>query len=219
MMVPNDIPLKAAALTEPFVIAARGANSQLPESGQSVTVFGAGTIGIAAAIMLKWYGAGKILIVDVSEKRLKVAEQFGLITCNSATEDLKAKAIETFGSARGLAGEVSDCELYVDCVGMQPILDNFQQLAKPCAKLTVVGVYHAPATINMMWVCYSTWTIRGCGTKSLEELFPDVIAMMQSGKFDISTLISHEYNIEDVDAAFQKAFDSQEALKVAISYI
>jgi threonine dehydrogenase-like Zn-dependent dehydrogenase len=159
------------------------------------------------------------MIVDISEKRLKLAEQFGFIPCNSATEDLRAKAIETFGSSRGIQGEVSNCELYLDAVGMQPVLDNFQQLAKPGAKLTVVGVYHAPATINMMWVCYSTWNIRGCGTRSLEELFPDIIDMMQSGKFDITTLVSHEYDIEDVDDAFQMAFNANEAQKVAISYL
>jgi threonine dehydrogenase-like Zn-dependent dehydrogenase len=102
---------------------------------------------------------------------------------------------------------------------MQPILDSFQQIAKPGARLAVVGVYHAPATINMMMLCYSSWLIGGCGTTPLEDLCPEIIEMMQSGKFDIAKIISHEYSVEDIVEAFKMAFNPEEALKVAISYV
>jgi threonine dehydrogenase-like Zn-dependent dehydrogenase len=217
--IPNEIPLKAAALFEPFVIGTRGAKHLNPGPGKTATVFGAGGIGLSAAIMLKWYGCDKVMIVDVSEKRLKLAANLGLVTCNSATEDLKAKAIETFGGTPGLTGEASACDLYLDAVGVQAILDSFQQLAKPTATLGIVGVYHAPATLNFVLLCYSTWTITGAGRSTLEELAPDIIEMMQSGQYDVTTLISHEYKIDDIVDALKMARNSEEALKVAIKYV
>jgi threonine dehydrogenase-like Zn-dependent dehydrogenase len=219
LMIPNDIPLKAATLIEPFVIGTRGAKSLEPGPGKTATVFGAGAIGMSAAIMLKWYGCDKVMIVDISDKRLGLASQFGLITCNSEKEDVKAKAIETFGGTPGLAGDASACDLYLDAVGVQAILDSFQQLARPAARLAVVGVYHEPATINMLMLCYSSWLIGGCGRSTIETLVPEIIEMIQSGKYDISTMISHEYKIEDIEDALKMAANPEEALKVAISYV
>jgi threonine dehydrogenase-like Zn-dependent dehydrogenase len=158
------------------------------------------------------------MVVDISGKRLELAAQYGFATCNSATEDLKSKAIEVFGATRGLAGEVSDCDLYVDAVGAQPILDNFQQIAKVLAKLSVVGVYHEPASLNMVMLCYMNWRLGGCGRSPLEELVPEIVEMIQSKQYDISKMISHEYKIDDFEDAIKMACNSAEALKVAIRY-
>jgi threonine dehydrogenase-like Zn-dependent dehydrogenase len=219
LMIPNEIPPKAATLIEPFVIGTRGAKSLDPGPGKTATVFGAGAIGMSSAIMLKWYGCDKVMIVDISDKRLELAAQFGLVTCNSKTEDLKAKAIETFGSGYSIAGETSACDLYLDGVGAQPLLDNFQQLAKRGARLAVVGVFHEPGTIDMRMLCYSSWLIGGCGTEPIEKLVPEITDMLQSGKYDISKMISHEYRVDDMDEAIKMAINTEEALKVAISYI
>jgi threonine dehydrogenase-like Zn-dependent dehydrogenase len=83
----------------------------------------------------------------------------------------------------------------------------------------VVGVYHEPATINMLMLCYASWLIGGCGRSTIEELLPDIIEMIQSGKYDISTMISHEYKIEDIEEALKMAINTEDALKVAISYV
>jgi threonine dehydrogenase-like Zn-dependent dehydrogenase len=218
LMIPNEIPLKAATLIEPFVIGARGAKSLVPGPGRTATVFGAGAIGMSAAIMLKWYGCDKVMIVDISDRRLELASQFDLITCNSKTEDIKAKAIETFGGSPGLAGESSSCDLYLDGVGIQSVVDNFQQLAKREARLAVVGIFHEPATIDMRMLCYSSWNISGCGTMPIEKLVPEITEMIQSDKYDISKMISHEYRIEDINEAMKMALNTEEAMKVAISY-
>jgi threonine dehydrogenase-like Zn-dependent dehydrogenase len=219
MMLPNDMDVKAAALMEPFVISTRGAKSLEPGPGKTATVFGAGMIGMGAAIMLKWYGCDKVMIVDISEKRLEKAAQFGLITCNTEKEDLKVKSYETFGSTTAFTGaETSDCDLYLDAIGLQVALEGFQSIAKRAARLAVVGVYHAPGTLDMVNLCYSNWLIGGCGMDALEDLFPDIIEMIQSGQYDVATMISHEYKIEDIKEALKMAANSTEALKVAIRY-
>ncbi|MDR1796644.1 MAG: zinc-binding dehydrogenase [Clostridiales Family XIII bacterium] len=218
LMLPDDIPLESAALMEPFVIGTRGAKSTEPK-GKTVTVFGAGAIGMSAAIMSKWYGAEKVMVVDISDKRLDVAKSFGLETCNSASEDLKAKSIEAFGASMGLAGECSACDVYIDAVGNQAILDSFQMLAKPMARLAVVGVYHEPGSLNMVGLCYANWQISGCGRSPIEELWPEILAMMQSGQYDIPKIISHKYKIDDIEEAIKQAMKADESLKVAINYV
>jgi threonine dehydrogenase-like Zn-dependent dehydrogenase len=73
LKIDNDIPLRSAVLVEPFVIGTREASSLSPGTDKTAVVFGAGIIGMSAAIMLKWYGCPKVTVVDVSEPRLKNA--------------------------------------------------------------------------------------------------------------------------------------------------
>jgi threonine dehydrogenase-like Zn-dependent dehydrogenase len=105
LKIDNDIPSRTAVLVEPFVIGTRAAKSLDPGPGKTAIVFGAGIIGMSAAIMLDWYGCSKVMIVDLSEPRLEHARSFGLATCNPAHEDLIAKAVDVFGGQCGYLGE------------------------------------------------------------------------------------------------------------------
>ena len=72
--VPNEIPSKEASLIEPFTVGCRAARRSFPEHGENAIVFGAGTIGIAAAIALKYFGCHKVMICDHSDFRLNKAK-------------------------------------------------------------------------------------------------------------------------------------------------
>ena len=54
--VPQEIPDRMACLIEPFTVGCRAARRGQPQAGESAVVFGAGTIGLAAAVSLKYFG-------------------------------------------------------------------------------------------------------------------------------------------------------------------
>ncbi len=62
-------------------------------------MFGAGTIGIAAAIRLKYFGCKEVMICDHSDFQLDKATHLGFATCNNSREDLKKAAMAVFGTA------------------------------------------------------------------------------------------------------------------------
>lgn len=72
-----------ASLIEPFTIGCRAARRAFPKEGEKAIVFGAGTIGIAAAIALKYFGCEKVMICDHSDFRLEKAKKLGLEICNN----------------------------------------------------------------------------------------------------------------------------------------
>jgi threonine dehydrogenase-like Zn-dependent dehydrogenase len=219
----KDIPLKVAALYEPFVITTRAALSfkalGAVGPGKTAVVFGAGIIGMGTAIMLKWYGCEKVMVVDLSDFRLANARKLGFLTCNSSKEDLKAKAIAEFGTAVGFGGEGCGADLFVDAIGIQAIVDQFQALAARNAVLGVVGVHHHPASIDMMRVTYNNWKISGTGGITIFEAAPDIFAMMKSGKYDLEALISHEYRVDQINEALAMGGKTDEAQKVIISFV
>ena len=217
--IDKDIPLKTAVLLEPFMVGARGMIGLNPGPGKTAIVFGAGIIGMSAAIMLKWYGCNKVMIVDVADNRLENAAKFDLVTCNPNNEDLKAKAIREFGVRNGFSGEGCDADFYIDALSLPVAIDNFTQLAGRNASLAVLGVHHEPVPINLKFLCYNNWHIQGCGDTPSEIAAVDVLALMKSGKYDLSSLVSHEFDIDRIVDALVMGGNSREAQKVCISYL
>ena len=64
--IDDSISDKVAALMEPFTVGARAAVLSDPKPGQNAIVFGAGVIGMAAAITLKHLGCDKVMLVNRS---------------------------------------------------------------------------------------------------------------------------------------------------------
>ena len=216
--IDNDLPLRAAVLFEPFVIGARGAKVLEPRQGDTAIVFGAGIIGMTSAIMLRWYGCTKVMVVDYSEYRLENARRLGFITCNPGEEDLKARAIAEFGSQRGYPDERCGARLYIDAVGVGAVIESFQKLAPRNAGLSIVGVHKAPVALNLTQVSFNNWHIHGCGDAPTETLWPEILAMMRAHRDELPSLVTHEFDVGQIEAAITLASDPNSAQKVCISF-
>lgn len=216
-LVSDKISVKEACLIEPFTVGTRAARRSNPQKDEKAIVFGAGAIGISAAIALKYFGCQKVMIVDLSDYRLEKCKKLGFETCNSKTEDLKQKAIEVFGSARGLAGVTADVDIFIDAVGAKSVIQSFEQMKKIFSRLVVVGVHHQEVAVNLMTLAYSQSAIIGSGGYMPEDV-SDVMKIMESHEFDIKSIITHEFKQEKLEEAIQLAGRTDEALKVIIKY-
>jgi threonine dehydrogenase-like Zn-dependent dehydrogenase len=216
--VDKDLPLHAAVLFEPFVIGARGVRGLDPKPGDCAVVFGAGIIGMTSAIMLKWYGCDRVMVVDLSDFRLENARSLGFLTCNSAKEDLKARAIEEFGSQRGYPDERCGARIYVDAVGVAPVIENFAMLAPRNGTLSLVGVHKTPVPLDLAAVAFNNWHIHGCGDGPTEDYHADILAMMRWGRFDLPRLVTHEFDLGQINEALVQAGKPDEAQKVCITF-
>jgi threonine dehydrogenase-like Zn-dependent dehydrogenase len=216
--IDRDLPLTTSVLLEPFVIGTRGVKNTNPGPGKSAIVLGAGIIGMSSAVMLKWYGVEKVMVVDISDYRLGNARDLGFITCNPQEEDLLQKAIAEFGPGERFNGECCAADIYIDALAHEIGIDYFMQLAQREAVLAVVGVHHKPVTLDFISVCYNNLHINGCGNGTYEETAPDVLDMFRSGKFDLSHLVSHQFRQDDIVEALNMANNSKEAQKVVIVY-
>src|SRR6267142_5122611 len=216
--IDNSIPTRTAVLVEPFVIGTRGAKNLNPGPDKSAIVFGAGIIGMSAAIMLDWLGCSKVMIADISEARLENARKFGLVTCNPEKEDLQAKACAEFDSHAGQGGERCNANTYLDAIGMKAAIDNFIMLAGRDSTLAIVGAHHEPVPLNLRQVSLMNWKIIGCGSAPTQEAIVDVLAMMKSEKYQLSSLVTHEYPIDRISDALIMGGNAREAQKVVINF-
>ena len=204
--VSERISSKTAALIEPFTVGTRAARRSRPQPHETAIVFGAGTIGIGAAIALKYFGCPKVLIVDLSDFRLRKAAALGFETCNSSKEDLNAKAVEVFGEARGLSGPTADIDIFVEAAGADSLLDTYQSMGKIVSRMVVVAVHSTPVPIDLVRLCYAQQNIIGSGGYAPEDV-KAVMAIMQSGDYDLESIITHEFPLDEIVAAIETAGD------------
>ena len=216
--IDNDLPLRTAVLFEPFVIGTRGVKGLSPGPGESAIVFGAGIIGMTSAIMLKWYGCDKVMVVDHSDYRLENARRLGFVTCNSGSENLKQKAFSEFGSQRGYPGEKCKARLYVDAVGVKSVLESFAMLAPRNGEIAIVGVHKETSPFDWVQVSFNNWHIHGCGNGDTEALWPEIVEMMRSRKYDLAALVTHEFPVDQITEALKLASQPNLAQKVCISF-
>ncbi|MGN0628694.1 MAG: zinc-binding dehydrogenase [Oscillospiraceae bacterium] len=215
--VPDCISSKAACLIEPFTVGFRAARRSFPKKGENAVVFGAGTIGIAAAIGLRYFGCEKVMICDFSDLRLEKAKALGFEVCNNGREDLKARAMEYFKTAPSRFGPTADADIYIDAAGAEQILELYQSMGKIGSRMVVVAVLAEKRPVDILEMTYSQHALIGSGGYFPEDV-RDVMAAMSSGRWNIESLITHEYPWEQLPEAIEKASCVDEALNVVIHY-
>lgn len=215
--VPENISDKVACLIEPFTVGGRAARRSQPQVGEKAIVFGCGTIGLAAAITLKYFGLEKVMISDISDFRLDIAKKLGFQTCNSAKENLSEVAKGYFGSARALDKETYDVDIFIDAAGVTSILDDFMSDGKICSRFVSVAVNNEKRELDLLHMTYAQKSIIGSGGYFPEDV-EDVMKIMASEKWDIESMITDIYPLEQLSDAIEKASHTDEALNVVIKF-
>ena len=215
--VSDKISSKEAALIEPFTVGCRAARRAIPKKGENAIVFGAGTIGVAAAIALKCFGCDKVMVCDFSDFRLEKVKGLGIEVCNNSKEDLKSKAIEYFGEAPALSGLTANVDIYIDAAGASSILDLYQEMGKIECRMVIVGVLSGKRPVDILAMTFAQHALIGSGGYMPEDV-KDVMAIMESGKWDIESIITHEFQWEELHNAIKTAGDVENSLNVVIKY-
>ena len=141
----------------------RAARCVEPKPGENAIVFGAGTIGIAAAIRLKYFGCKEVIICDHSDFQLDKATHLGFATCNNSREDLKKAAMAVFGTAPSRFGPTANVSTYIDAAGTEPLLELYQSMGKIESRMVVVAVHAGKRPVDILEMTYSQHALIGSG--------------------------------------------------------
>ena len=215
--VPEEIDDRTAALIEPFTVGTRAARRAQPKTGEKAVVFGAGTMGIAAAIALKEFGCEQVMVCDLSELRLEKVRRLGFPACNLREEGAGAAAAELFGTARGLTGPAPDVDVFLDAAGDPDLLKLFLEVGKIGSRMVVVAVLAGERPVDILHMTYAQKALIGSGGYFPEDV-RDVLRIMSSGKYDISSIITHEFPHAALKQALETAGRTDQALNVLIRY-
>jgi aryl-alcohol dehydrogenase len=174
-------------------------NALRPRAGESLTVFGAGTVGLSAIMAASLAGCDPLVAVDLVPERLELAREFGATHVLDGHERrLVEKLLEiTQGGARytiETAGALDSFDAAIGATDRRGI----------CALLTVPNlgkpIPFAPLPILM------GRTLTGVveGNSIPDEFIPRLIKLRRAGKLPYARLISR-YGFEDLPRALADA--------------
>lgn len=215
--VDERISSRTACLIEPFTVGCRAARRGQPKPGETAVVFGCGTIGIAAAISLKYFGIERVMICDISDYRLNIAKGLGFEICNTSTENFVRKAQDYFGVAPSLNGPTANIDCFIDAAGAEEVLNIFMEHGKIESRFVCVAVNKALKQLDLLHLTYSQKSIIGSGGYMPEDV-RDVLEIMKSGKWNIESIITHEFPLDKLETAIQTASDIYNSLNVIIKF-
>lgn len=215
--VSDQISDPVAAMLEPFAVGGQAAVLSCPKKGQNAIVYGAGVIGMAAAITLKYLGCAKVMLVNRSTYRLDIAKKMGFDVCSPVQQNIKETALEVFGTSYGVQGMAIDADIFIDATGADDAFTAFQQYGKLNAVFTIVGTHTRPMTFHPQTLMYASQRIQGSGGYT-DQSVRLAMEIMESQIYDLEQLITQEYPLEQLEEAIVKASNSSESLKVMINF-
>lgn len=217
-LIPRDLPFEVAALNEPMAVARHAVNRTAPRAGDRVVVFGAGLIGLGAAIGYRSAGVASVVVVDILPARLDKALAVGVdAVVNSAEEDVRTRLEELHGAGTDALGAPrAGTDVYLDAAGAAAVIDTVLDSAKCRAMLGIVAVHKEPVPVDftralaaelevVMAMGYPTEIFEVTGDISAE---PDKYA----------TIISHRFPFDDALAALETAGTPGAADKVVVTF-
>jgi 2-desacetyl-2-hydroxyethyl bacteriochlorophyllide A dehydrogenase len=212
--IPDSLSMEHGALVEPLSVAMHAVHQGHAKAGQRAVVFGAGPIGLGILLVLRHYGIDDVVVVDLSEHRLAVAEQLGAAAFKADSGDLSDFLLGRHGEAELMGMPVPSSDLYFEATGVAAVFERAVQLPKMGARLVVVGVHKEPAKLDLVNLLIRELTITASIAYPTE--FPQVIAMLESGKVDVNPLITHRYPLSQFTDALASARDTSQAVKVLV---
>jgi threonine dehydrogenase-like Zn-dependent dehydrogenase len=216
-VVPDHIPWKVAALNEPMAVARHGANRCEPKPTDKVVVFGAGPIGLGAAIAFKALGVGHVVVADLIGSRLEKALTVGAdAVINSADEDVAQRLIELHGPGESMFPGRAGTDIYFDAAGAPAVINTALSAAKPGARLGVVAVHKEPVPVDFINVMSNEITIVGSMgyPDEIFEVTKDLVANWEK----YAAIVSHTIPFDEVDEALRMASTPGAADKVVVTF-
>jgi S-(hydroxymethyl)mycothiol dehydrogenase len=196
-------PAAVAGLLGCGVMAGLGAaiNTGNVGRGDSVAVFGCGGVGDAAIAGARLAGAAKVIAVDIDDRKLAWAKEFGAThTVNSAQED----PVEAIKAATGGNG----ADVCIEAIGLPSVYRQAFEARDLAGTVVLVGV---PRPDMEMTLPFIEMFGRGGALKSSwygdclpSRDFPMLIDLYLQGRLDLDRFVSETIALDAVEEAFHK---------------
>ena len=199
--LPAGMSLRRAALAEPFSVAYHAVRRAGDLTGTTLLVTGAGPIGSLAVAAAKHAGAGTVIVSDLTDHALGLAEQMGadvLVHADRSAPHEQPGQIDVAIEASGTAAGLNSCIRAV----------------RPGGRIVQVGIL-PPGTTAILGNALVNKEIQLHGSWRFHTEFADAIALLASD-IDPDPLISHEFDLVDAELAFRTASDRSSASKVLL---
>jgi threonine dehydrogenase-like Zn-dependent dehydrogenase len=207
LKVPDGLPPRLAALTEPMAVGRHAVNRAEMAPGGAALVLGCGPVGMAVVAALAADGVAPIVAADYSPMRRQLAAGLGAhITVDPAEEP----AIEAWRRADG-----AKVLTIFEAVGVPGMLSDAMGAAPRRTRIIVVGVCMEDDTVQPMIGIAKELEVRFALGYDPSE-FAGTLASIAEGTLDVAPLITASVDIDGVPDAFRALANPAASAKILV---
>ena len=208
--LPRNISFEEGALIEPLAVSVHAVRKGAVQLGQTVAIFGAGSIGLMVLLLTRLSGRGEVFVVDLKDFRLEKAKDLGACEAiNSSRQD----SVEYILNRTGQLG----VDRAYEAVGIERTLVDSLKALKNGGKSIVVGIFEdndiqIPANI---FVQKEIALIGSQGGYRMD--FHIALKLIGSSDLKLGDIITHTLPLSELQKAFELLLDpNSNVIKVVI---
>ena len=207
-ILPKDFPVEKGSIIEPYACAMHAVERGNIKHTDVVVISGLGCIGLGMTTVAKKYAPKMIIGLDLRKNRLDKALEFGAdyvlnpMECN-VVEEIK-KLTDGYG-----------CDVYIEASGSEKSVTQGLDAVANLGTYVQFGIFAD--------VIKADWNIIG-DTKEIDihgshlgaHCYKAVIDGIVDGSIKTDGIVTHKYNLQDWEKAFETAEKDPDAIKVTI---
>ncbi|MBW4043674.1 MAG: alcohol dehydrogenase catalytic domain-containing protein [Acidobacteria bacterium] len=211
LLVPDDVPLEHAALTEPLACVVRGLEESGAQPGDTLAVIGAGPIGLMFIHAAHLSGMRVIAVVK-REEQVASAKLFGADHVVHLGE-----GVDPIAAVRELTPEARGVDIAIEAVAT-PL--TWQWAVEMVRKGGVVNFFGGCAAgtrveLDTNRLHYNDITLKA-SFHHTPATCRTAFQMIRSGRFNARAYITGRAPLSEIDAVFRRLMDRSNDIKTAI---
>ena len=192
--LPDDITDEIGSILDPLGNAVH-TTLNFDLAGEDVLITGSGPIGMMAVAMARHVGARYIVVTDVNDYRLAIAETMGADAELNMTRDSLTDTMASLGMVEGF-------DVGLEMSGHPDALHDMISTMDNGGKIALLGIPPKQAPIDWNDIVFKGLTLQGIYGRKMFETWYKMLAMLQTG-LDVSAVITHRFAADDYEEAFE----------------
>ncbi len=208
--LPDKVSFEDGVLVEPLATSLHAIRTSGFRLGDTTVVIGAGTIGLGVIQLLRLGGAGKIVVVEVSEAKRQLA-------CSMGAD----MALDPAAEGEGLRDKVREAtqglgaHFVFECAGVPEAVRNSYTLVRSGGEVLLVGIADSDVPIQPLLLALGEVGIKAI--LGYWDEFPLVLEFLCKGLVDTSRIVSRTIPLDSIaDAGFNALISNKDLVKVIV---
>lgn len=199
-LLPDEVSFEKGVFAEPLSIGFEAATRGRVTAGDTVTIIGAGTIGLMVTCAAKHLGA-RVIIADISDFRTALGAKLGADRAVNVTSESLADVV-----ADETGGEGSS--VVIEAVGSDSTMNQSLELVSPAGRVVILGLTKQPTPLPMSLVIKKEVDL--LGSRLNNRLFPQVLSLLGDDSLDMASLVTDILPASQAAAAFAAKAEPQD---------
>ncbi len=208
-LLPESVSFEEGTFIEPLACVLRGQRTVNIGPGQSVLILGSGISGLLHLLLAQSMGAGRIIVTDINEFRLKTAKELGADAVINAKDDVI--------SALRKVNEGRLADLVIVCAGASSVFSQALQAVERAGTILCFAPTAPGETLNVP--VNDFWRnqikiIHSYGSGPADNA--QALELLKAKRVKVDRLITHRLKLAQIGEGFRIMAESKDSIKVII---